>query len=547
MDSQENSGTEAAQDIFRAQTLVLASLYNDGPRPIVESRQYQNFLTQALAARNIRFIDLFNALGTERNNMEEIKEMKAEENSEPIKPLFSEAKLQLLERAHRNKGDVTFANLDLRGVNFSGRSFAGADFSGSNCEGVDFDRSQLKACNFQGANLRKAEFRFTDLTECNFEGADLSGAVIYTNNAVSLKARDANFEGAELGPSIFDRSDFRGASFVNIIGHRACFSYCDFTGADFTGARLDEANLIGAILNNANMTDATMRKAHFSTDPSIDGWILKNTILLGTSLEKLTPRPFNKANFLHVIAATAEVRELVKDLTTEEEVLKAIFEFNQKPKPKAPKRRQNRSSVLFVKAYNEKIQTDYIAQLLRITEAIKTADRRTSIGTIRLSFQTPQPLPPLISPDIFEHPLFKVRRIKEIIKRGRSLGTVIRVETLEDVFYTWEGNKINAGKFNFIISLDHLNIRFIPIEENFTASAGPYIHNQDVCLGANSDSVYSKIRNGQICDALTELYTTMTRFNTSSTPYVGIDTLFQSAIDKRLFRNNGNLVKVEAI
>lgn len=51
-----------------------------------------------------------------------------------------------------------FANMDLRGVDFTGRNLSQANFEGANLEGATFIDAILVSTNFEGANLKNADF-----------------------------------------------------------------------------------------------------------------------------------------------------------------------------------------------------------------------------------------------------------------------------------------------------------------------------------------------------------------------------------------------------
>ena len=75
----------------------------------------------------------------------------------------------------------SYANSDLNGADFSGRSLAGAsfvnaslvgaNFAGANLSGADFSNADVSGANFAGANLRATRFSNAETEGANFEGA----------------------------------------------------------------------------------------------------------------------------------------------------------------------------------------------------------------------------------------------------------------------------------------------------------------------------------------------------------------------------------------
>ena len=80
----------------------------------------------------------------------------------------------------------------------------GADLSGTEFIGCQFyDRESQKGCNFSRANLKDAIFKSCDLSMADFRNI----------NALGIEIRHCRAQG----------SDFRGASFMNMITTRTGF------------------------------------------------------------------------------------------------------------------------------------------------------------------------------------------------------------------------------------------------------------------------------------------------------------------------------------
>ena len=85
---------------------------------------------------------------------------------------------ELAQRLYRAvfAGRRSFANLDLRGSDFSARDLRASNFSGADLTRANLQGANLRRCNFARANLSDASLRFADLYAANLRGASLSGA-----------------------------------------------------------------------------------------------------------------------------------------------------------------------------------------------------------------------------------------------------------------------------------------------------------------------------------------------------------------------------------
>jgi hypothetical protein len=115
-----------------------------------------------------------------------------------------------------------FANMDLRGVDFTGRNLSQANFEGANLEGATFIDAILVSTNFEGANLKNTDFSCANawganfnetncqnslflsanLTEASFEGADLDGTSFAQANLTEANLQDTNIITAEFDNTV---------------------------------------------------------------------------------------------------------------------------------------------------------------------------------------------------------------------------------------------------------------------------------------------------------------------------------------------------------
>ena len=115
-----------------------------------------------------------------------------------------------------------FANMDLRGVDFTGRNLSQANFEGANLEGATFIDAILVSTNFEGANLKNTDFSCANawganfnetncqnslflsanLTEVSFEGADLDSTSFAQANLTEANLQDTNISTAEFDNTV---------------------------------------------------------------------------------------------------------------------------------------------------------------------------------------------------------------------------------------------------------------------------------------------------------------------------------------------------------
>ena len=76
-----------------------------------------------------------------------------------------------------------YANMDVSGQDFSGKSLALKDFSGVIAKHTNFHSSDLQGCNFSNANLVGADFSGTDIRGASFQDSVLDGTTFKNANA----------------------------------------------------------------------------------------------------------------------------------------------------------------------------------------------------------------------------------------------------------------------------------------------------------------------------------------------------------------------------
>ncbi len=94
---------------------------------------------------------------------------------------------------HCNLFQADFANLGLKGRNFTGARLRQADMSAAVATRARFAGGDLRDLNAYGAVMGAADFSHADLTNATFVGAYLQGA-----NFRGAKLGGVNFSGAEM-------------------------------------------------------------------------------------------------------------------------------------------------------------------------------------------------------------------------------------------------------------------------------------------------------------------------------------------------------------
>lgn len=145
--------------------------------------------------------------------------------------------------------EVSFTDVDLSGLDLRGASFYYASF-----DRVNFDDAILRNANFEGAEMADSSFERANLTRADFTYADFQ----------NINMRDAILNSGRFG-FLTLQGDFTGASlrnaemsFVNVSA--------DLTGVDLSGAELCEVDFSDSTLVNATLDDVMAANGNFETD-----------------------------------------------------------------------------------------------------------------------------------------------------------------------------------------------------------------------------------------------------------------------------------------
>ena len=199
--------------------------------------------------------------------------------------------------------DEDLACFDLRGMDFSGTTFDScymeqmklddANLSGCEFPNCVFVRSSLVNANCQGADFREANiggslFEKTNLSDARFGG--------------EIYMRGVNFNHAKFGAvSVFrnmsmSECNFSHAVMPNSRWDEVTLNTCNFTGTMMEGARFHLINMIFGALNDAKLTRAQFERCNI-TNTTMDGVDFTGTHFDSTAFSGLNVDPNHPAIF----------------------------------------------------------------------------------------------------------------------------------------------------------------------------------------------------------------------------------------------------------
>ena len=147
----------------------------------------------------------------------------------------------------------TFGDLDLQGIDLSGKELYRCTFQDCQLQEVRWKDSLLEVCVFKGCNLTRANFNSIRLRDVRFEGSKLMG-IDWTGVAANPEVA---FEECGLPYSSFVGLGLRQTLFVRCVAKEANFFDMDLTDADFTGTDLTGSNFRGCTLTRTDFTGTT--------------------------------------------------------------------------------------------------------------------------------------------------------------------------------------------------------------------------------------------------------------------------------------------------
>ena len=197
---------------------------------------------------------------------------------------FSGKSLKNSSWLHVNANGTNFYGADLTGAIFQGATLNGADFTDAIITGANFyhttshgfTKEQLySTASYKNKDLREVKFQPNDLTGWDFHGQNLTSATFGVSSYVKPyipTLMNADFTDATITRANFHNTTSYGftkeqlystASYKNKDLSEVTLSDNDLTGWDFHGQDLRYVNFGSATLTNADFTDATITVANF--------------------------------------------------------------------------------------------------------------------------------------------------------------------------------------------------------------------------------------------------------------------------------------------
>ena len=204
--------------------------------------------------------------------------------------------------------------VNFRGVKLSRAFLDGATFIEADLRAAQLDDAHMTGCVLTGARLGKATLRKADLTAATLRwadltGTDLTGAALPHANLNDVRARRAILRGADVG-------------------------YASFVGGDLSGADLSGAYVYGTS----------------SWDVDLHRTIQEHLVISRPSEPELSVDDLKVAQFLHMIIANANIRDVIDTVTTKVVLILGRFTPERKKvldAVHAALRRRNLIPVLF--------------------------------------------------------------------------------------------------------------------------------------------------------------------------------------------------------
>lgn len=196
--------------------------------------------------------------------------------------------------------------IDLSGLDFSGKDLRGTCFVGANMQDCKFVGADISNATFEGADLSRADFREVVAKNVNLQAAKIQSATIENaefSNAYMPHVRIYNLERDQIAGNIkteanlsisvssFDKANLSNANIdgVNIVNssfNEAEMSEISMIHAEIKKTNMIRANLDRAILDNAKIIESDLSQA-FLNSASAQEAEFKKTLLKNIEAEKV--------------------------------------------------------------------------------------------------------------------------------------------------------------------------------------------------------------------------------------------------------------------
>ena len=149
--------------------------------------------------------------------------------------------------------DVTFEDLDLLAVDFTGKEFERCTFRRCKLPESRWIRARLEDCVFETCDLSRMMPRTMELHGVTFQDTRLSGVEFVELGLLPI----VTFNGCDLRYASFTNLRLRATAFVKCTMREVNFVDVDLTKADFTDTDLTGGTFQRCVLHECNLTRAT--------------------------------------------------------------------------------------------------------------------------------------------------------------------------------------------------------------------------------------------------------------------------------------------------
>jgi len=176
----------------------------------------------------------------------------------------------------------SWANVNLSGMDFSGRKLNGVNFSGARLNDAIFDSAMMIGAQLVKTNLQRASFKNTNLIYAQFQKSEMQEAVFIDSLFSYASFADANLCGAIIKNNL-DPSQMRFQNGVS-------FNRADLSHAEISNVYLLDTNLLHAHMESATCESVVMMNCNAYGLDCVDSQFW-GVFIMGTQ--------FNEAHFFN--------------------------------------------------------------------------------------------------------------------------------------------------------------------------------------------------------------------------------------------------------
>jgi uncharacterized protein YjbI with pentapeptide repeats len=157
--------------------------------------------------------------------------------------------------SHLKANGVAFQGVNLRAAALNDIRWRDCKLAEVNVEGVNASSCIMRMCSFERVSASRSRFAGGILENCTALACDFSFANFCGASLTDSRFNRATFQGADLTDADAGLCDLRGADFRDAVLRRTRFRDADLRGADFTGAIIENADFRGADTRGAQFDE----------------------------------------------------------------------------------------------------------------------------------------------------------------------------------------------------------------------------------------------------------------------------------------------------